>query len=179
MNNTAAALQLRTEGLRIKRRDLGDNDDITLQSMVALSTTHKSIDNFDAAIALQMEAHASYQAKGSGYDRYTFDALAALGGIYLDMGQPAMALPLASEYLKAQRRLFGDTHPDTAGCVGELACVFSNLGDHARAGPLFEEALAVYKSCHASDHPAVQNAEDRMRTHRIRVASQEPPESRR
>jgi hypothetical protein len=55
--------------------------------------------------------------------------------------------------LDIARRIHGDSHPETAVSVGNLASTYSALGRHAEALPLDERALVVAEAALGPDHP--------------------------
>ena len=60
---------------------------------------------------------------------------------------------------KALPLLEKNTDPDNeiylAWCLNDLALISKELGDYARAGSLFERALAIREAAYGKDHPVV------------------------
>ena len=52
-----------------------------------------------------------------------------------------------------QRRVQGDKHPDYAASLNNLAVLYKAQGDHARAEPLFRQALEIKKQALGDKHP--------------------------
>ena len=63
------------------------------------------------------------------------------------------ALRLRDVCLDIARRLYGDSHNETATSLGNLAVTYSALGRHAEALPLKQRALAVTEAALGPDHP--------------------------
>src|SRR5262245_1887326 len=73
-----------------------------------------------------------------------------LGGVLLELGQPAQALPPFEQALAMRRKLypperFPDGHPDLATSLNNLGGVLQDLGQPAKALPHYEQALAMHR----------------------------------
>jgi hypothetical protein len=64
------------------------------------------------------------------------------------------ALPLFEETLAVERRISGDDHPNTLGCISNLANVHSSMDNHGLALPLYTEALAKRRRLLGDEDPA-------------------------
>jgi tetratricopeptide (TPR) repeat protein len=61
------------------------------------------------------------------------------------MGDYAAALPLFRRALEIYRTVVGDTHPDYAVSLENLAVLHRELGDHAAALPLYRQVLELWR----------------------------------
>lgn len=59
------------------------------------------------------------------------------------------------EELKQREKTLGPDHPDVAESCSNLAILYNQKGDAARAQPLYERALAIYEKQYGPDHPEV------------------------
>lgn len=62
--------------------------------------------------------------------------------------------PFEAELKERQKRL-GPDHPDVAESCSNLAILYNQQGDSAKAQPLYERALAIYEKNYGPDHPEV------------------------
>ena len=63
-------------------------------------------------------------------------------------------MPLEERALAISEAVLGPDHPDTARCLGNLACTYRELGRPGDALPLAERALAVTEAALGPDHPS-------------------------
>jgi tetratricopeptide (TPR) repeat protein len=82
---------------------------------------------------------------------YLLDRLASYRKAALGAFVPAR--PLCERALAIHEKVLGPEHPDTAGCLHNLALHLSDQGDLAAARPLFERALAIYEKTFGAEHP--------------------------
>ena len=57
--------------------------------------------------------------------------------------------------LQAREATFGPSHPDVAESLSNLAILYNQRGDYAKAQPLYERALAIWEKTQGPDHPDV------------------------
>src|SRR5688572_30196667 len=65
----------------------------------------------------------------------------------------AQAIALCEKFRDEVRRLRGEEHPDYATALNDLAGLYMNVGDFARAEPLQLQSLAIRKAALGEDHP--------------------------
>ena len=70
------------------------------------------------------------------------------------MGQYVEAETLYLQTQKILSSTVGDTHPDYAIGLSNLAFLYSRIGDYAKAEPLYREALEIRKKSLGPDHPS-------------------------
>ncbi len=69
------------------------------------------------------------------------------------MGDHAAALPLFRHDLEIRRFALGESHPDYAGGLNDLAGLYLAMGDHAAALPLYRQALEIRRTALGESHP--------------------------
>jgi tetratricopeptide (TPR) repeat protein len=79
--------------------------------------------------------------------------LGSIGQFHQSQGTYQDALRLRKASLGIAQSIHGDSHPETANCLGNLATTYSALGRYAEALPLQERALAVAEAALGPDHP--------------------------
>lgn len=57
--------------------------------------------------------------------------------------------------LQAREATFGPSHPDVAESLSNLAILYNQRGDYAKAQPLYERALAIWEKTQGPDNPDV------------------------
>jgi len=85
-------------------------------------------------------------------------ALAVLGELYLEQGQPASALPLLERALAIRQKRLGPNNRDVARTMGELATASADVGRVTRAETLSAEALQIWQRTEAADSPGLAQA---------------------
>ena len=68
------------------------------------------------------------------------------------MGEYAKAEPLY-EALRIFQKVLGPEHPDTATSLNNLAELYQDMGEYAKAEPLLQEALRIRQKVLGSEHP--------------------------
>jgi hypothetical protein len=81
--------------------------------------------------------------------------LGNLAGILADLGQAAVARPLAERALAIDEAAYGPHHPAVAVSLAGLATIMYDLGEPAVARPLAERAMAISEAAYGPDHPTV------------------------
>jgi tetratricopeptide (TPR) repeat protein len=71
-----------------------------------------------------------------------------------EQGRYQEALALASQAADLARVRFGEAHPAYAGCLGILAEVHQDLGDHAAALPLFQRVTEIFRVAQGDADPS-------------------------
>ena len=63
--------------------------------------------------------------------------------IYLDLGQPDLALPLAQRALPIIEAALGPNHPETAATLFTMSRIYSALGQPDRARPFMQRTEQI------------------------------------
>jgi tetratricopeptide (TPR) repeat protein/predicted Ser/Thr protein kinase len=103
---------------------------------------------------LQAAAHAEALLEGVGGDLEISALLASnRGAVLLDQGEPARAEQELRRALETRLALYGETHPQVAVALVNLAATLSRQNRPAEALPLIERAAAVYAATVGEHHP--------------------------
>jgi CHAT domain-containing protein len=70
-------------------------------------------------------------------------------------GRYQEAIPPATEALRLRETALGETHPDVAGSLNNLALLYQAQGDYAAALPLYQRSLAILETALGETHPDV------------------------
>ncbi len=62
---------------------------------------------------------------------------------FIQQGRYSDVIPEAERALAIREKALGPKHPDVAQSLNNLAVLYANLGDYARAEPLYQRALAI------------------------------------
>ncbi|HEV3257270.1 MAG TPA: tetratricopeptide repeat protein [Gemmataceae bacterium] len=68
-------------------------------------------------------------------------------------GKPAEAINSARRAVEIRGKVLGEKHPDFAVSVNNLAFLYKDMGDYARAEPLYQKALEIAKQALGERHP--------------------------
>src|SRR5260370_771422 len=60
-----------------------------------------------------------------------------------EQGKYQEAIPLAEKAVELARRVRGAEHPDTATSLNNLALLYRDMHEYAKAEPLYQEALRI------------------------------------
>jgi CHAT domain-containing protein len=71
------------------------------------------------------------------------------------MGNYTAAEPLYQQALEIRRTALGETHPDVATCLNNLAVLYCMMGNYGTAEPLCRQALEFYRMALGETHPVV------------------------
>ena len=83
------------------------------------------------------------------------------------MGNYAAALPLCRQELEIVRTALGESHPNYAASLNNLAVLHKELGEHTAALPLYRQALEIVRTAHGETHPDYATCLDNLaRLHR-------------
>src|SRR5271154_6530662 len=70
----------------------------------------------------------------------------------VEEGKYQEAIPLAEKVVELARRVRGPEDPDTASSINNLALLYSQIGEYAKAEPLYKEALRIYQKLLGPEH---------------------------
>ena len=80
---------------------------------------------------------------------------AGVSRFYEGQGAYTQAEPWRQQCLSAARRRFGESHPDVAGSLNNLAMLYNSQGRYDKAEPLLVSALEMSKALLGDSHPDV------------------------
>ncbi|MBD2571171.1 tetratricopeptide repeat protein [Anabaena lutea FACHB-196] len=144
--------QLIREFLRDQREKLADADELKLSfcqtiaqigHKIPQTATQNEIAEVTLAIPHLEEVATVYQDWLSDEDLIL--SFAALGQFYEVQGSYEQALPWRKECLSVAKQCLGESHPDVASSLNNLAGNYFSQGRYSEAEPLLLQALELYK----------------------------------
>ena len=147
----AQARSMMEKSVAADRRRLGDRHVDTLTSIVQMASLLKDMGELEAAEKLQRECYEGRLALGDEYAN-TLRAKAGLAAIMHARGERMESQRLISEALADQRRLLGESDPDTIGSLRMLGLMKRDEGAFAEAIEYEREALQLARE-HLSNEP--------------------------
>jgi tetratricopeptide (TPR) repeat protein/CHAT domain-containing protein len=162
--------------LAIERQLFGNANAGVVQSLDWLAQSHVMRDEFEAARTARQEASAICTKLYGDKDWRTADARQALQDVELrsrltpderrrladadevishfqaliPKGEAGIAL--AERAVETRRKILGESHPDTAAGLHNLAVLYVIRGKYAKAEPLYRQALEIRKKVRGEKH---------------------------
>ncbi|HEY5313436.1 MAG TPA: tetratricopeptide repeat protein, partial [Pirellulales bacterium] len=126
------------------------------QAIVRRATAAYDRDDYrivDARLALE---NVEFRARLTPAEQAQRVEIARLDGQMIALygeGQYGKAAPLAEQVCELRSKLLGETHPDYAASLNNLAMLYTSLGDYARAEPLYRQSIGIQKKVLGETHP--------------------------
>ena len=139
--------------LEVRRRNLGDDEQRTLEAMRSLAEATTYLGDFSGAEALYRQALDGARRTLGEIHPDTLDALRGFGALRALSGNLKEAEPLLRQVLEGRRQALGDDHPDTLRSASSLGFLLQTLDRNEEAEPLIREALEGQRRVLGSDHP--------------------------
>jgi tetratricopeptide (TPR) repeat protein len=149
------ALERLQDGLLIYRREYGNTNVITVETIDMIIRCLQKMDQFSEAEKLSLEA---IELKKAIYGDDAFqvaDAIQTLASLYDKQRKDTEAIERYTECLQIQRRALNKYDPLIAQTLNNLAAILDDLGRPEEAEPYYKEALEIYRNAYGSDHPDV------------------------
>ncbi|NOG54550.1 MAG: serine/threonine protein kinase [Planctomycetes bacterium] len=146
------ALQPQQHAHAIRRRELGRDHPLTLDSLLAMGTLHYELGDYAQALSCMTDC---LERRRSLLGNRHLDTLRTIGecGIVLDsMGRFTSALEYYKEALSGLDQTVGHEHPDTLNTLNNLGCLLHSIGDSDGALPYLEDALEASRRLYGNDH---------------------------
>ena len=148
-----AAVEPQQRALAVRRRELGDEHPLTLESLASRGFLWLVMGRLDAAEGdLRQAAEARRRVLGDEHPE-TVISIGTLGSSLQAQGKLAEAEPNLREALETHRRVLGNEHPDTLISIGNLGSLLSDQGKLAEAEPYYREALEASRQVLGDEHP--------------------------
>jgi len=139
----SAELILRS-GMEFFESHLGSADRWTRNSMAQLVDCLCELEKYDEALIIQ-QAHLEATTKQYGSDHwYTFDSARGVAGILRRLNRPEEVEASLVDLLSKSETVLGSNHITTLQICNELAAVFYERGEHAKAEELYRKS---YRGC--------------------------------
>ncbi|QDT42654.1 photosystem I assembly protein Ycf3 [Gimesia alba] len=97
--------------------------------------------------AIEYIKHSKIKTENSG------DLLIKQGRFFFDAGEYAEAEPLYLQAIEIRRAVLGETHPDFATTLNNLAGLYKSQGRYEDAEPLFLQAIEIRCAVQGETHP--------------------------
>jgi tetratricopeptide (TPR) repeat protein/CHAT domain-containing protein len=161
------AVSLAAQALELARIHLGENHPDTATSLNNLAELYVSMGDYEAALPLYQQVLAIREemlGKDTPAPTKVSNSITAMHEEHLSQlnqeveqlyqqGQYTQALDLATQSLELARTHLGETHPDTARSLNNLAGLYQAMGAYEQARPLYERALAIHEEVSGTTHP--------------------------
>jgi serine/threonine protein kinase/tetratricopeptide (TPR) repeat protein len=164
-----AALALQTSALATRRRILGDDHPVTLESLSNLAAVVQSQGRLaDAERTFRDCLQRCRRALGDEHP-LTLSATNNLGNLLEEEGRLDEAAPLLHAALESMRRVLGPDSPEALGALGNYGLLLESQGKLEEAESCLREALGARRRTLGDDHPATLNAANNLGTVLSRV----------
>ena len=152
MGNYAKVESLHRQALEIRKCTLGESHPDYAASLNNLADLYRDTAEFAKAELLYRNALEITKRCGREPPRvcqYAEKPRAAVSG----HGGLCEGEPLHPRALEIRRRAFGNSHPDYASGLQNLASLYLEMADYAKAEPLYRQALEIRKRAEGENHP--------------------------
>ncbi len=152
------AVEPQTHALAIRRRELGESDALTLDSLSWLSTLERMRGHAEVA---EGHARAALDGRRKLLGEAHADTLASLNNLGFQLqaqGAYEEGERLIREALEGRQRLLGDEHRSTLTSLANMGIVLSAQGRFAEAEPYYLRAVEGNRRVLGSEAPATLHA---------------------
>ncbi|MCK5942680.1 MAG: serine/threonine protein kinase, partial [Planctomycetes bacterium] len=141
-----------TRALALRRRELGDDAEPTLQAMRAVALCCEDLGRLAEAEELLQEMQTAARGLFGDDHRATLSATGDLVRVRAARAGRAIARADCEQLLAASERVLGAMHPDTITARNNLGVLLQARGDHDGAERSLVAALEARKAVHGSRH---------------------------
>jgi CHAT domain-containing protein len=138
--------------------------ELTWQHLLKLQTKTLGPDHW-LTVESQLKAANAKRIAGSNAERREQEAEArkwnAEALTFRNRGQLKEAVVCAEKALQIRLKVLGENHPDSAASLNNLAAIYYADGQHARAEPLFQKAIAII-AAHLEESAVAQSETDQL-----------------
>ncbi|PWN07906.1 serine/threonine-protein kinase [Rhodohalobacter mucosus] len=150
-DNALSAIDLLHRGADRVENELADQPELQANLYLVISDVYEKLGLYDESLNLAGKAFEMNRSLFGSIHPETARSLNAMGWLYRQKADYAMADSLLSSALATRRMLFGDIHPDVARSLNDLAVLKQSQGDFAAADSLLLESITIRQSL--SDTP--------------------------
>ncbi|MFT5190799.1 MAG: tetratricopeptide (TPR) repeat protein [Verrucomicrobiales bacterium] len=147
-----AARRCAEEAVSTATEIMGENDDLRIAALVSLGqiqTKQRQVDQAERTFKEIMKLRPTAEPG----DAMALGALSGLGNLYSDHGRPQEAEPFQQQALAMQRKVFGETSPNTHNALHNLAVTTFHLGRTQEALAMAREAADGSREKLGASHP--------------------------
>jgi serine/threonine protein kinase/tetratricopeptide (TPR) repeat protein len=138
--------------LRVRRRVLGNENRLTLDSMLDLAEAYRKQDQYSKAELLMNEALEISRRAWGEENSQTLNAMNNLATLHTNQGQYDKAEPLLEKVLAVLRKLEGKDSVHTIIATANLAGVYEVKREFLKAADLLAEKLEMSRHVWGEDH---------------------------
>jgi serine/threonine protein kinase/tetratricopeptide (TPR) repeat protein len=150
---TPEAVSINEKALGIRRQELGEYHNDTLEAMNILAMSCQQAGQFGRAISLHEQVLEARRVRLGEDHPATLQSMNNLALAYRDAGQLERSIPLLERALEGKRVKLGDDHPDTLLSMDNLASSYKQAGQLDRALSLHQQAFKAWRVKLGDDHP--------------------------
>ncbi|MCC5945011.1 MAG: CHAT domain-containing protein [Bernardetiaceae bacterium] len=151
----AESIPIYKQALPLAEAEFGRNSEPYLQTRNGLGRSMTFVAEKDSTEAFLLENVELCKVFGEK-TAVNATALHNSGTFYhpsLKGNQPTKSENYFQQALTLRKEILGETHPDNARSLNNLATVYHNMGNYAQVDPLYREALKIYKETLGEKHP--------------------------
>ncbi len=154
MGDYARAEPLLRQALEINKKALGENHPDYATSLNNLAALYQAMGDYARAEPLLRQA-LEIRKKALGEEPPRLRHEPEQPGRRCTRTWATTPAPSRSyrQALEIKKKALGEDHPDYALGLNNLATLYQDMGDYARAEPLFRQALEIRKKALGEDHP--------------------------
>jgi len=152
--------QLIQEFLRNKQNNLVNASEqkdnfckVLVEVAQSIPQTTTLIEIAKASLAIPHIAEAATVYQDWLIDENLIWPFVGLGRFYEGQGAYTQALPWREQCLSTVKKRLGESHPDVATSLNNLAGLYDSQGRYAEAEPLYQQALEIASKTLGVDHP--------------------------
>jgi non-specific serine/threonine protein kinase/serine/threonine-protein kinase len=129
--------------LELRKRVLGAEDPLTIETTVRLGATAFDQSNYGEAEALLSQALEAARRVLGPQDLTTLRAMTSLAGVYRRQGRYPRAEALVNQAVEIKRRVMGPENPSTLNSMSVLAEVYDEEAKYGQAETLINQILEI------------------------------------
>jgi tetratricopeptide (TPR) repeat protein len=134
-------------------RTLGEEDPLTLTSMIQLATIYRDLMQLSESIELGSKVLVLRERLLGQEHPDTLSAMSDLGVGYALLKKNTEAQELNEKALELHRKVFGPEHPNTLSCMHRLAIYYGNSEQDEESRKLYEQIITISKKVLGPEHP--------------------------
>ena len=152
--STSDAEMLATMSLRVRKRELGEEEERTLSSRGMLGLALEQLGKYSAAEKQYRQALEGWEKVLGKEHPSTLTSVNNLAVVLRAQGDHKAAEELHRRALEGREKVLGKEHPDTLQSVNNLAEVLQAQGYHKAAEELHRRALEGWENVLGKEHPS-------------------------
>jgi eukaryotic-like serine/threonine-protein kinase len=142
-----------SQAVAIRQRQLGDQNDQTLQAEASLAWTMYRRGHYHDSESLLRRLLAIRLHRSGINNPATMTVMDYLGAVLNEQGRAAEAENLERQVVAYRRRTLGDSNPDTLVAINHLALTLQGQGKWAEAEALDRQEMPAWRNIEGNDSP--------------------------